>query len=293
VANFFGAVVGVVFALYIGYHPVIIGIAAILVMTVVVRLGYADAVTMAAITVIAIMDNPDPDLFQFALNRLALVTLGLAVAFAVNVVIMPPDYRTRLLEEIDHARKKLEGLMEAVNAEIAGSNSGDKHLVKQMADSIRSEINKCREVSSLVAENRLPLLQREKQTDDTGRWINAMYTNLERLLEVHHSAVLIAVEDKFAEQRQDLAELGRLALEIHRQVYNNLIFGNELNADLLKEYNNKQLQIKKAIMQVYRTKDMFEYHNILMEYNRLVRKTCKLISASALELDNLHSETIH
>lgn len=287
VANIFGAAVGMVFALYIGYHPVLIGIAAVLVMTVVIRLGFADAVIMAAITVIAIMDNPDPNMLQFALNRLALVTLGLATAFAVNIVIMPPDYRSRLLEEIDHARKKLEGLMEAVNAEAAGSNLDNKHLVKQMADNIRSEINKCRELSSLATENRLPFLQPGKQLEDADRWINAMYTNLERLLEVHHSGVLIAAEDKMAEQRQELAELGRLALEIHRQVYNHLIFDQDLDSNLANEYSIKQMQIKRSIMQVYRTKDMFEYHNILMEYNRLVRKTCKLTPVLALELDNL------
>ncbi|MEW6661647.1 MAG: aromatic acid exporter family protein [Bacillota bacterium] len=286
VANFFGAVIGVVFALYIGYHPVVVGIASIMVMTVAVRLGFADAVTMAAITVIAIMDSPDADLLKFALNRLALVTMGLATAFAVNVVIMPPDYRSRLLEEIDHTRKKLERLMEAVHAEIASSDLGAKSLIKQMADDIRSEINKCRELYSLATENSLPLLLPGKQLEDTNRWINAMYSNLERLLEVHHSGVLIAAEDQMPEQKQDLAELGRLALEVHRQVFNHLIFGHDLNSNLLSEYNKKQLQIKATIMQVYRTKDMFEYHNILMEYNRLVRKTCKLTTVLALELDN-------
>jgi len=285
VANLFGAAVGLVFALYIGYHPLLTGIAAIIVMTVVVRLGYTDAVIMAAITVIAIMDSPDADLFNFALNRLALVTIGLATAFVVNVVIIPPDYRSRLLEEIDRTRKLLEQLMEAVQAGIISSDIGTKSIIKKMAADIRSDIDKCRELYSLATENSLPLLLPEKQLKDINRWINAMYSNLERLLEVYHSGVLIAAEENMVGHKQNLADLGRLALEIHRHVYDHLIFNHTIHPDLIVQYNKKQLEIKGIIMQIYRTKDMFEYHNILMEYNRLVRKTCQQAPDLAHELD--------
>ncbi|TYR79242.1 aromatic acid exporter family protein [Priestia megaterium] len=99
-ANVIGAVLAVIFGLLFGTHPFIIGLTAVMVITVNLKLKIGNTIGLALVTVIAIMENPGDDFVAFALIRFGTILLGVFSAFIVNLIFIPPKYETKLYYKI-------------------------------------------------------------------------------------------------------------------------------------------------------------------------------------------------
>ncbi|KYG91377.1 aromatic acid exporter family protein [Metasolibacillus sp. FSL H7-0170] len=99
--NLIGAIVAVVFGLLFGHHLVAIGIAAILVIGITMKLKLEKSLTLALVTVVAIMEFQGDDFLTFALIRFTTVMVGVFAAFIVNLVFLPPRYEIKLFKNIN------------------------------------------------------------------------------------------------------------------------------------------------------------------------------------------------
>ncbi|MGG3805713.1 FUSC family protein [Metabacillus fastidiosus] len=105
-ANVIGAVFAIIFGLIFDPHPVIIGLTAIIVIVINLKLKMENTISIALVTVIAILETPGEDFIQFALIRFFTVMLGIFAAFIVNLVFLPPKYETKLYNHIlNHAEE--------------------------------------------------------------------------------------------------------------------------------------------------------------------------------------------
>jgi uncharacterized membrane protein YgaE (UPF0421/DUF939 family) len=99
--NFIGATVAVLFGLIFGHHIVAIGIAAIIVIGLMRKFKLDSSMSLALVTVVAIMIFEGEDFLEFGIIRFATVMVGVFAAFIVNLVFLPPRYEIKLFTMID------------------------------------------------------------------------------------------------------------------------------------------------------------------------------------------------
>ena len=86
----------IAFATAFGHNPFIIGLY-ILVIALTLQLRLENTISIALVTVIAIMEYQGEDFFSFALLRFATIMIGIIAASLVNLVFMPPKYETKVI----------------------------------------------------------------------------------------------------------------------------------------------------------------------------------------------------
>lgn len=94
--NLIGAATAVLFVMAFGNTIFIIGLAAVLVITLNLKLKLENTISLSLVTLIAIMETPGDDFIQFALIRFSTIMLGVVSAFIVNLVFLPPKYENKL-----------------------------------------------------------------------------------------------------------------------------------------------------------------------------------------------------
>ena len=99
-SNFIGAGIAVIFALIFGHHYVAVGLAAVITIAIMLKLKLEKSVSLALVTIIAIMEVQSDDFITFALIRFTTIVVGVLAAFIVNLVFMPPKYETKLFHSI-------------------------------------------------------------------------------------------------------------------------------------------------------------------------------------------------
>jgi uncharacterized membrane protein YgaE (UPF0421/DUF939 family) len=99
-ANVIGAFFAVISVLLFGHDPFIIGLTAILVIALCLKLRLESTISVALVTVIAIMEYTADSFIQFALIRFSTIMLGVLAAFFVNLVFIPPKYEKKLYHKI-------------------------------------------------------------------------------------------------------------------------------------------------------------------------------------------------
>ncbi|ARD47687.1 hypothetical protein SporoP37_05750 [Sporosarcina sp. P37] len=105
--NLIGATVAVVFTLIFGPQLVVVGLAAVIVMTIMLKLGLEKSMSLALVTMIAVMEVKDEAFLTFALLRVGTILVGVLAAFIVNLVFMPPKYETKLFQAIHQAQDEI------------------------------------------------------------------------------------------------------------------------------------------------------------------------------------------
>ncbi|WP_121664485.1 aromatic acid exporter family protein [Metabacillus litoralis] len=95
-ANVIGAALAIGFGLIFGSHPFVIGLTAIIVIAINLRLKIESTIPVSLVTVIAILESPGENFIEIASIRFFTVMLGVLAAFIVNLVFIPPKYETKL-----------------------------------------------------------------------------------------------------------------------------------------------------------------------------------------------------
>ncbi|MGG0718339.1 aromatic acid exporter family protein [Robertmurraya massiliosenegalensis] len=98
--NVIGAIVAVLFVLTLGNNVAVIGLAAIIVITINLKLNISNTISLSLVTLIAIMESPGDEFIEFAVIRFLTILLGILSAFIVNLVFLPPKYEKKLYYRI-------------------------------------------------------------------------------------------------------------------------------------------------------------------------------------------------
>lgn len=105
-ANVIGAAFAIFFFLIFGNDPFIIGLTAILVIGINLKLKLENTIPVSIVTVIAIMESPGEEFIIFSIIRFSTIMLGVLSAFIVNLVFLPPKYEKKLYDKIvDHTEE--------------------------------------------------------------------------------------------------------------------------------------------------------------------------------------------
>lgn len=105
--NFIGALVAVLFVLVLGNHFIVIGLAAIVVIIINLKLKIENTIGLSLVTLIAIMESSGGNFLQFAFTRFSTIMLGILSAFIVNLIFMPPKYEQKLYNAISNTTEEM------------------------------------------------------------------------------------------------------------------------------------------------------------------------------------------
>ncbi|MFC4319871.1 FUSC family protein [Litchfieldia salsa] len=148
-ANIIGAVFAIVFVLVFGNDPFIIGLTAILVIGINIKLKIENTIPVAIVTVIAIMENPGEDFIQFALLRFSTIMLGVLSAFIVNLVFLPPKYESKLYGKIDEITEVIFKWIRLNTRQAI-----EHHTLKAEIEGIKDQLTKLDQLYLLYKEER-------------------------------------------------------------------------------------------------------------------------------------------
>ena len=183
---------------------------------------------------------------------------------------MPPDYTENLKAKINDLRTKFENLFENAISDLLKEKKVEKEVIKDRRQMIRGELDDTRDVYSLLIEDVLP--KNEKFLKKYRRSINAVQSNLERLMALHRSIVFMPGDPQYFELRRGLYEYLEYLLVLHRQIYDYIA----LNKDYQKaEECIDAEEIRKKIIRCIKADnddDVFELYNVYFEATRINRK---------------------
>lgn len=105
--NLIGAILAVIFVLLLGNHIIVIGLAAIVVIIINLKLKLENTIGLTLVTLISIMETQSGNFIQFAGIRFSTIMIGVFSAFIVNLVFMPPKYENKLYSKIVDATEEI------------------------------------------------------------------------------------------------------------------------------------------------------------------------------------------
>ena len=138
--NLIGATVAIIFGLLFGHHIVAIGIAAIIVIGIMMKLKLEKAITLAIVTLIIIMEFQGDNFMTFALIRFGTIMIGVFAAFIVNLVFLPPKYEIKLFKSIYSLQDDIIRWTRLAVRQ-ASEHTSTKHALKKLKGRL-SDVNK-------------------------------------------------------------------------------------------------------------------------------------------------------
>jgi uncharacterized membrane protein YgaE (UPF0421/DUF939 family) len=105
--NLIGAILAVTFVLLLGNHIIIIGLAAVIVIIINLKLKIENTIGLSLVTLISIMETPGTDFIPFAGIRFSTIMIGIFSAFLVNLVFLPPKYENKLYFKISGTTEEI------------------------------------------------------------------------------------------------------------------------------------------------------------------------------------------
>ncbi|WP_170006522.1 FUSC family protein [Bacillus fonticola] len=148
-SNLVGAVVAFLFVYFLGNDILVIGLAAVLVIAMNLKMKTEQTIGLSLVTVIAIMESPGTDLFQFSLIRFSTVMTGVVSAFLVNLLFLPPKYETKLYRKISHTTEEIIKWIR-----VSTRHASEYHLLKADIEKQKEQLIKLDQLYLMFNEER-------------------------------------------------------------------------------------------------------------------------------------------
>ncbi len=147
--NLIGAITAVSFVLLFGHQTITVGLAAVIIIVIMLKLGLEKSVSLALVTMIAIMEIKGDAFLSFALLRFSTIVLGVLSAFIVNLLFLPPKYETKLFQSIHQAQDEIIRW-----TRLAGRQASEHIATKKSLDMLKERLIQVDVLYSLFKEER-------------------------------------------------------------------------------------------------------------------------------------------
>ncbi len=147
--NIIGTIIAILFVLIFGNQILFVGLAAICIIIIMLKLKLENTIRMGLVTMIAIMEAPASDFLQFAMLRSSTILLGILSAFIVNLIFIPPKYETKLFQSISDAT---EDIVKWIR--LTTRFASEDRLLKKDIGKITDQIGNINQLFSMYKEER-------------------------------------------------------------------------------------------------------------------------------------------
>ncbi len=281
IATFIGTLVAFILALTFGLNAVYLGLGSIAIILICLKLKLNESLRFALITLAAVGTHHDDFNTMEVAYRVSGMLIGLIVSTGLNIIFMPPDYTENLKARINELRIKFENLYENAISDILREEKVDKETIKDKRQIIRDELDGTRDVYSLLIEDVSP--KNKKLVKKYRRSINAIQSNLERLMALHRSIVFMPEGPQYSKLRQNLHQYLGCLLNEHRQIYNHIALNKEYHRTKEDIDIEKIRQEIVHLIKVDNGESIFEFYNVYFEATRINEKLGQLKNEFELE----------
>jgi uncharacterized membrane protein YgaE (UPF0421/DUF939 family) len=147
--NIIGAVFAVLFVLLLGNNFTIVGLSAIIVITINLKLKLENTIGLSLVTLIAIMETSGEDFIYFALVRFLTIMIGVFSAFIVNLVFLPPKYETKLYYKISNMTEEIFKWIR-----ITSRHAAEQNQIKNEIEQLKENLDKLDQIFLFYKEER-------------------------------------------------------------------------------------------------------------------------------------------
>ena len=147
--NIIGAIVAVTFVLLFGHHTVFIGVAAIVIILIMLHFELEKSISLALVTMIAIMEIQDDAFLNFALLRFVTIVIGVLSAFVVNLLFFPPKYEVKLFRTIHFMQDEIIRWLR-----LASRQASEHEAMREALKKIKEDLEESEKLYKLFKEER-------------------------------------------------------------------------------------------------------------------------------------------
>ncbi|QUG42801.1 aromatic acid exporter family protein [Psychrobacillus sp. INOP01] len=294
--NLIGAVIAVVFTLVFGNDYIAVGFAAIVAITLMLKLKLEKTISLALVTVIAIMEIQGDDFLVFALLRFAAMLVGVISAFIVNLVFLPPKFEKKLFNAIHYTQDEIIRWLR-----IAVRQASDHQSTKQTINQLKDRLVRVDQLYSFFKEERG---YTKKANHTKGRklvvyreLISTSYKSLDVLKKLHlHENELTQLPEHF---RMMIKERLDALLTYHEQLH--LKFIGKLRPEHMEWNDSEAFLQRQEVMDIFvkqititqMEEEFSSYHLLhllssILKYEEQLEHVDRLITS----YQNFHSEEL-
>ncbi|MEK3936435.1 aromatic acid exporter family protein [Sporosarcina sp. FSL W7-1349] len=244
--NIIGATVAILFVLLFGHQLLIIGLAAMIIILIMLKLGLEKNISLALVMMIAIMEIQGEDFLIFAMQRFITIVIGVLAAFIVNLVFMPPKYETKLFQSIHQTQDEIIRW-----TRLAGRQVSEHIATKKSLNKLKERLTQVDQFYLLFKEERSYF---KKNTREKGRKLviyrqmlatsRSSYDVLKRLHQYENE--LINLPEHF---RMMIQERLDALLTYHEQLH--LKFVGKLKSDRTSVVPNEEYIQRHEVMEIF------------------------------------------
>ncbi|MGG0643426.1 aromatic acid exporter family protein [Sporosarcina gallistercoris] len=244
--NLIGATIGVVFILVFGHQLVIIGLAAVIVILVMLKLGLEKSIGLALVTTVAVMEIQGDDFLLFASLRVLTILIGVLAAFLVNLIFMPPKYEVKLFQSIHQVQDEIIRWIR-----LTGRQASDFIATKNVIVNSREQLTNIDQLYSLYKEERYYLKKNQyakaRKLVIYRQMIVSSNASLQVLKKLHlYESELAMLPDHFKMMVQERLDA---ILTYHEQLH--LKFVGKLKADQLSTGLHDEYIQRHEVMEIF------------------------------------------
>ena len=298
--NLIGATTAITFVLIFGHQIVTVGLAAVIIILIMLKLGLEKSISLALVTMIAIMEIKGDAFLSFAILRLVTIVIGVLSAFIVNLLFMPPKYETKLFQSIHQAQDEIIRWIR-----LAGRQASEHIATKKSLDKLKERLTQTDLLYSLFKEERSYLkrnpMAKARKLVIYRQMIATSKSSYEVLSKLHKfENELINLPEHF---RMMIQERLDALLTYHEQVH--LKFVGKLKSDKLSDSLTTEFLQRKEVMDIFvkeisitkEEEEFSAYHllhvlSAILDYDEQLEYLNRLIVSSQHRKDHVISTAL-
>lgn len=294
VATFFGCILAVIVAYYFHGSYTAIALSAVLAIMICVQLKLKESISLLLVTIILIGQTPLDNFELVILQRISMIAIGLCIGFSLNLLLLP-QHSNRFYDELNVLRKDFEQLYYDCITDLLQEEHMERQQMQGRIRKLRDEIQQVRNIYQYSAESQVHL-DRNKEDDEIyleRRMINAVNSNLERLIEIHRSIILAPQTEENLFLRQTIHHYLEFVLEEHQQIFAYLIENKPLGQLCNVTFDRQAEDPEKLIMDLLddlTDLQPLHYWNMLIEAERILFKSWGLVQVKRKILGEIQGE---
>ena len=283
IATSFGCILSALVAYFFHGTAWAISLIAIIAIILCVRLHLKDSIVLLLVTIILISQTPLDNFETAIIQRISMIVIGLFIGMILNIILIP-KHENRLLEHLTKLHKEYEDFfLVCIDDLKRDTSSMEREEVQEKVLHLRESIQEARNILKLSEDSQISYDEpREKdQLYLDRRMINALASNLERLIEIHRSIMLAPKEPQYKELRMFINNYLNLVLANHRKIYTEILekrLSPAADASIEPFMSREDAMEDKMMALIRDAEDLLPLHywNMTIEGERIMFKTWNL-----------------
>lgn len=211
-----GGILGIGFGYLFGVNPLAYGLVTLVSILICLKMHWEEHILLTAITAISIIFSGAVSLEIYLLEQIFTALLGALSALGINY-LFTPNHKQDVIKKLLQADASLRRLIDFIIEEVQNPGCDDTAFTEEVSR-LRTEIEAGKDIAILLREEQRFVIKRETPSDRYSQAFDILYSQLDRLDEMHNLACQMPAK---VPQAVPLAKLLRIVQKIQYKKFRN------------------------------------------------------------------------